>query len=277
MYASQFRYLRHKLGYTQSHLAVIANLDIKTVQRAESGHRVSSESLLALCSALKTTPSALHEERDEKTHASNLTVIRSGRDDDQIDLIPEFQEAVRGAPGLEYLVLAQQYQPIGLLDESTGRYMVFIAACFTAIGLVFVNVLRMTNVNPIFVYLGYAIVGLMLLLAVLQIKWAHRESEDSQREQTKNRAYAIGKNRIHEIYIDDETVNCRVFTIDPRLHVNIVDLTQGIRIDFPTDETRRFLNFLPDDPRIRKLMIDDRMKVEIREIPRLSKAAVSAA
>jgi len=46
--ATNIRQHRERLGWTQEHLAEAAQINVRTLQRAESGRGVSAESLTAL-------------------------------------------------------------------------------------------------------------------------------------------------------------------------------------------------------------------------------------
>ncbi len=54
--------LRVQKGWSQSHLAETAGLSTRTVQRIESGHKASLESLMALASSLEVDISTLRQE-----------------------------------------------------------------------------------------------------------------------------------------------------------------------------------------------------------------------
>jgi transcriptional regulator with XRE-family HTH domain len=63
--AKNIRALREHRGWTQEHLAQASDIDTRTVQRAEAGHGISSESLLAIAGALDVDLEMLRQDPRE--------------------------------------------------------------------------------------------------------------------------------------------------------------------------------------------------------------------
>ncbi len=277
MYATQIRDLRQKLGYTQTHLAEIASLDVKTVQRAESGHRISAETVLALSSALKTTPAALRGESEPAEGRGDLAVIRSGRSDDQIALIPEFQASVRDVPGLTHLVLTRQNPIIRLRDFPSGRAVIGLAGFVSCgAGYVIVKMCELKLWSPlgllVFV-LGSGILPFLLQFAPGPNKRRMLE----EHERPINRAYAIGPNRICDLRIVDDKVTCQIYGIDPRIPI-VRDTFRGfVTFEVPIAGGKFEAEDCPVNDDLDALLIRGVPKPEYREIPRDSQAVASAA
>ena len=51
MIAANIKFYRNKLAWTQEHLAAACNVNVRTIQRAEDGHHISSETLAAIAGA----------------------------------------------------------------------------------------------------------------------------------------------------------------------------------------------------------------------------------
>jgi transcriptional regulator with XRE-family HTH domain len=65
LHAGQIRHMRTDKGWSQEHLAAVAGVTPRTVQRVEAGQRVSPETRMAIAAALEVSAESL-------TASSNL-------------------------------------------------------------------------------------------------------------------------------------------------------------------------------------------------------------
>jgi transcriptional regulator with XRE-family HTH domain len=70
--AKNLKNLREARGWTQEHLAAIADVRVRTVQRAESGHPLAAESLQALAAAFSVGVEDLRRDHDAEAVAAYL-------------------------------------------------------------------------------------------------------------------------------------------------------------------------------------------------------------
>jgi transcriptional regulator with XRE-family HTH domain len=289
MYAAQIRELRKKLGYTQMHLAQIANLDVKTVNRAEAGHRISGETLLALCDALQTTPAALNGDETSTVHRSDLPVIRSGSDTDQVALIPEFQRSVRDIPGLAYLVLPRQYTPLRMRDDPMGRMVLAVvalaicggsAAAVKSLQEAAVEIVQFDLLSPLGILLFLVLVVVIVIGAGL-FPAPNRAANEEDHIRPLNRAYAVGHDRFCDLRIVDDKITCETYGIDPRVPIHRSRSTWrgnpwSATYDIPVAGGRFALRDCPMDDKLDRLLVREDPKAERRDIPRSPALAASS-
>src|SRR5437867_6021203 len=82
-YADRIKELRTKRAWSQDHLATIAGVSVRTVQRVEGGDPASPDTLKALANAFDTDVTTLVQPRFAESNASEsilLVRIRTGRD-----------------------------------------------------------------------------------------------------------------------------------------------------------------------------------------------------
>ncbi len=135
------RKLREGRGWSQEHLADIASLSVRTVQRIESGNKTSLESLMSLASALETDVAVLKQE---------------------ITVIDKTTEKWRSMPIFAKLAFVDSYVPVvGIKNRKQYLRFEAILAVSGAIVILLALILPKMGV-PV---PKFGILGLMLLVS----------------------------------------------------------------------------------------------------------------
>jgi transcriptional regulator with XRE-family HTH domain len=274
MYATQIRERRITLGYTQTHLADLAGVDVKTVQRAESGARFSAETLLALCSALKTDPATLAEAAAQDERIEELVVIGQAAEGDPA-LIADLRHSLADLHSVTYLVIpcdamskAPPASPLPPLFGGIGLGM-----CGMSVGVALASTAKLFGITP-----HPAMVAIGALAFILSAPWFLRPKEANAAEsRIDRRAYALGREQVAIMTITADAVARQVHRIDPRRPVERFETADRVTYVLPIEGGRVGLYDLPVDPRIDALLMRNRDRWGYREIPRLSTTPLAAA
>lgn len=273
MYASQIRDRRTTLGYTQMHLAEIAGLDVKTVQRAEAGHRISGETLLALCSALNTDPAALAEAGSTELPYQELAVIEPDAGPDGSDIIADLRHSLSDLTGLDYLVIPHADQPAAQPLSATYAG-IGLGICSLCGGPIAVKIGETFGLPPSPWIFGLGAVSVVLMMAWLD--WWVRRRLTPTKTGTRH-AYALGREQIVVLTVTAENVARQIHRIDSRRPIERSERDGRVSYVVAIEGGRTGLYNLPADPRIDALMMRNKDRWGYREIPRLTAAHLAQA
>ena len=157
------RKLRLRKGWSQDHLAELADVSVRTIQRVERGHPPSLETAKALAAVFEVDVTTFIKEHDDMTRTRNRNTEPSDAHDlaeelglDKEELEPEEKEALEYAKGIKdfytgvlcLVILAVVFFTIFGFDEPV-LYVIFggITAGLAIQGLVAFEVIRMPFQN----------------------------------------------------------------------------------------------------------------------------------
>jgi transcriptional regulator with XRE-family HTH domain len=208
---TSLRALRERKGYTQAHLVALAEVDVKTVQRAESGARISGETLMALCSALGTIPDELGGDPAPVKREKDLVVIHEVGAQSDPEVIASYQDSVRDVPGLSVLVINHR-QKMGWKDWSimAGLFMIPFQAPL-------LYILKQTDVMHLFdadAATWAKINTALLLFVVVPLVYALEKISQRIEANLKGQAYAIGRQTICRLTLRPDAIVREVLRID---------------------------------------------------------------
>lgn len=122
--AAKLKQLREDRHWSQEHLAELAGIGVRTVQRIENGEKASNESLMALAAAFNIATSDLTEDRDEKD--KQLAVQRA------VKIVANMRLGF-GVSLAGYLFVMLVFAAIGFGDGSGGQTMIWPAIWCTVV------------------------------------------------------------------------------------------------------------------------------------------------
>lgn len=290
---------RKALGYTQARLAEAADVDIRTIGRAEAGHPIAAETLVALRSVLGLEVDEVQDSPPDHAAQGEFTVIRPGKHQDQVGLLTDIRAALRGVPGVHTVVLPdcsvrhKPWRPVSFGKHTTPGLAAFTAFVSVPGGGAFVLMLNQLG----FPVIPKAPSGMLMHFAAsmaflaLILVWFWRMDirveariyrntlrflQNMRLEATSGRAYAFGDGTIHLITVSADTIDRRELRIDAKRAVERGVNDDTVSYSVPTHDGRVSLQFLPSDPRIDALLMRDAAAWGCHSVPRSSAVAVAA-
>ncbi len=291
---------RKALGYTQARLAEAAGVDVRTIGRAEAGHPVAAETLVSLCSVLGLEAEVALGVPPEDDACGALTVVRSGKHQDQTSLLPEIEAALRGVPDVHTVVLPDcsvrhpAWKPIPFAGHASLVTMAFTAFVSVPGGGAFVILLLQLGVlaNPRDA-VGTAVhfvASLAFMWGALLMFWhmdvrseAHwyrlslKHRQASRLAETSGRAYAFGNGKLHLIRVSADAIDVKEMRIDARRAVGRSVEDDTVTYSVPTHDGRVSVSRVPADPRIDAILMRDQEAWGVRTMPRPSAAGLAPA